>query len=164
MVATQLSNPIGEEGEGWQTEQVVETYQYDPSVTSTTVLTNGMVVIISSGFISGATATSVTTTQYPVIRKATTTASFTNIGVVVNAPANGYVPGSFVQVCTKGIAQVLCDANNTTYGHLLVAGATTAGAATDSATVTAGKTIAICLATTTIASGTALVFGYVGLM
>jgi hypothetical protein len=163
MGATQLSNPIGEEGEGWLTEQVIETYQYDPSVTSTTTLSNGMVVIVSSGFINGATATSVTSTQYPVIRKATTTPSFTNIGVVVNAPTGGYVPGSFVQVCTKGITQVLCDANNTTFGHLLLAGSTTAGAATDSATATLGKTIAICLQTATIASGTALVYGYVGL-
>jgi hypothetical protein len=163
MPDTQLTTPTGEQGENWGTAQVIEEFQYDPSVTATTVLTNGMVVIISSGYTPGTgVVTSLGAAAYPVIRKATTTPSFLNVGVVVNAPTSGYVPGSIVQVCTKGVTQVLCDANNTTYGNLLVAGSTTAGAATASASVTAGKTIALCLQTATISTGTALVYGYVG--
>jgi hypothetical protein len=162
MPDTQLTTPTGEEGENWSTAQVIEEFQYDPSVSAATVLTNGMVVIISSGYTPGTgVVTSLAAAAYPVIRKATTTPGFNNIGVVVNAPTGGYVPGSIVQVCTKGVAQVLCDANNTTFGNLLIAGSTTAGAATASASVTAGKTIAVCLQTATIGSGTALVYGYV---
>jgi hypothetical protein len=157
----QLTTPTGEEGEGWGTSQRIEEYLYDPAVAATTTIANGNVVIISGGYSSAADQTNVTATNVPVVRLATTTAAFTNIGVAVNAPTGGYVPGQIVQVCTEGVAPVTCDANNTTFGHLLVAGATTAGAATDSATATAGKTIATCLATTTIASGTANVYAWV---
>jgi hypothetical protein len=157
----QLTTPTGEEGESWGTSQRIEEYLYDPAVAAATTISNGNVVIISGGYSAGADQTNVTATNVPVVRLATTTAAFTNIGVAVNAPTGGYVPGSIVQVCTEGVALVTCDANNTTFGNLLVAGATTAGAATASAAATAGKTIATCLATTTIASGTANVYGWV---
>lgn len=163
MPDTQLTTPTGIDGENWGTAQVIEEYMYDPAVAATTVLTNGMVVIITGGYSAGADQTNVSATNYPVIRKATTTPGFNNIGVVVNAPTGGYVPGQIVQVCTLGIAQVLCDANNVTFGNLLIAGSTTAGAATNSASATAGKTIATSLQTTTISSGTALIYGWVNL-
>jgi hypothetical protein len=158
MADIELVNPIGEEGEGWSTGLVVEYFQYDPAVSAATVLTNGMVVIISGGY-SGGDQTSVTSTQYPVIRKQTTTPALTNIGVVVNAPTAGYVPGQIVAVATGGVTQILCDANNTTFGQYLINGSTTAGAATAAATPTEGHSIALCLQTATISSGTALVYG-----
>lgn len=161
MPNTTLTTPTGQENEQWGTSQTIEEYQYDPSVAVTVPLLNGMVVIISGGYNAG-DQTSVTLANYPVIQKATTTPGYNNIGVVVNAPTGGYLPGSIVQVCTKGVAQVLCDANNTTFGNLLIAGSTTAGAATAAASPTSGKTIAKCLQTATISSGTALVYGYVG--
>jgi hypothetical protein len=160
MADQELVNPIGEEGEGWSTGVVVEYFQYDPSVSAATVLTNGMVVIISGGFLPGTgDVTSVASNAYPVIRKQTTTPALTNIGVVVNAPTAGYVPGQIVAVATAGVVQVLCDANNTTFGQYLINGSTTAGAATAAATPTEGHSIALCLQTATIASGTALVYG-----
>jgi hypothetical protein len=159
-----LSDPIGQESEQWYTTQRVEEYQYDPAVT-TPNLTNGMVVVLYGGYLPGTgDETNVTTSQYPVIRQASTTPGYNNVGVVVNAPTGGYAPGSIVQVCVGGIAQVLCDANNTTFGKLLVAGSTTAGAATAASTPTEGETIAVCLATTTISSGTALVYGLMRLI
>lgn len=166
MPDTQLTNPFAEESEQWSTAQVIEEYLYDPNVASTVPLTNGMVVRISGGYTpsTGVTSTTVvSSTSIPVIAKATTTPDFQTVGVVVNAPTGGYLSGSIVQVCVKGVAQVLCDANNTTFGHLLITGSTTAGAATDSATATLGKTIATCLQSVTIGSGTALVYGYVSL-
>ena len=166
MPDTQLSNPSGNAGELFSTAQVIEEYVYDPTVTSTTVLNNGNVVILYGWYNPAAGTTSATAAAagtYPVVRKATTTAAFTNIGVVVNAPTGGYVPGQVVQVVTKGLAYVTMDANNTTAGHLMLAGATTAGAATDSATALAGKQIGVCLVSTTISSGTANVYGYVSL-
>jgi len=163
MPDTQLTNPAAEESEGWSTAQVIEEYVFDPNVTGYN-LQNGDVVIISGGYTpsTGVTsATVVSSTAYPVIAIASTTPGFNNIGVVVNAPTGGYTPGSVVQVCVEGVAQVLCDANNTVFGELLVAGSTTAGAATISASATAGKTIATCLQTATIGSGTALIYGWV---
>jgi hypothetical protein len=163
MAEQTLNNPVGLNSLPWSTAKVVEEYLYDPVVTATTVLTNGMVVILSGGWTSAGDQTSVTGTNIPVIRKATTTPAFTDTGIVINNPTStagvvGYVPGQVVQIVRSGITQVLCDANNTTFGHLLVAGSTTAGAATDSASVVAGKTIGACLQTATISSGTALIY------
>jgi hypothetical protein len=152
MPDTQLTEPFGTEGEQWLSNLQIEEYSYD--VAQSGNLVNGTVVIFES----------TSTSQPPLIKAATTTPAFTTAGVIINAPTGGYVPGSIVQVVTHGVTQILCDANNTTSGHLLITGSTTAGTATDSATVTAGKTIARCLQTVTIASGTALVYGCVVLI
>jgi hypothetical protein len=165
MPDTQLTNPAAEESEAWSTTQEIEEYLYDPTVASTVPLTNGMVVVFYGGYTPPPTGTTSTTvvssTAIPVIRKATTTPGAITAGVVTNAPTGGYLPGSVVQVVRQGIAQVLCDANNTTFGQYLIQGSTTAGAATASASATAHETIGVCLATTTIGSGTALVYAYV---
>lgn len=167
MPVNQLSNPTAEENETWSTSNEIIEVLYDPSVTATTTLTNGMVVQVTGGYtVAGGDVTSVGAAgaaPYPVIRKTTTTPNFATLGVVVNAPTGGYVPGSVVQVCVSGIADVLCDANNTTFGGLLITGSTTAGAATYSASATLGKTIGVALATTTISSGTALVPAIIGI-
>ena len=177
----------------WGTPQIIEEYLYDPTVTTSTTgyanglgLVNGMVVFLFGGYTYSSNTTSASVVSFgsfgspgavPVIRKCPAAgAVFGNIGVVVNAPTGtttgagasstvtgGYQPGSIVQVVTQGIAAVLCDANNVTYGQFIIAGATTGGAGTAAATITAGKTIAVCLATTTISSGTALVPGYINL-
>jgi hypothetical protein len=152
-------------------------------------LVNGMVVFLYGGYTYSTNTTSATVVSFgtglgtstsgavPVIRKSPSAGSvFGQIGVVVNAPTGtttgagasttvtgGYQPGQVVQVVTQGIAACLMDANNTTFAHFAVAGTTTGGAATDSATITAGKTIGVILATTTISSNTALVPVYVNL-
>src|SRR5579872_404638 len=100
MPDTQLSNPQAEESENWFSNQQIEEYLYPSSASGN--LTNGMVVISAA----------VSSTTTPALAKATTTAAFTNLGVVVNAPTGGYAPGSVVQVAVGGFAQVLCDANN----------------------------------------------------
>lgn len=165
MADKQLVNPIGEEGEGWNGGLTTEYYQYDPATTATTLITAGMVLIISGGYLPGTgDQTSVNATNYAVVNKATTSPAFTNIGVAIDVPGTttantGYVPGNIVAVAVGGIVPILCDANNTTFGQFLIAGSTTAGAATAASTPTAGKTIAVCLQTATIGSGTAMVYG-----
>jgi hypothetical protein len=150
MPNTQLTNPTGEEGESNSYSLLTIDLLYDSTIASTIPLNNGNVVVLE------------VTNQPFVIKKNTTTADFLFIGVVVNAPTGGYLPGQVVEVCTQGITQVLMDANNTTAGHMAVQSATTAGTGTDSATGTLGKTIGTLLETKTIASGTALVWCYVG--
>ena len=161
----------------WGTAQVIEEYLYDPTVTTSTTgyangvgLVNGMVVILYGGYTYSTNTTSATVVSFgsfgspgavPVIRKSPQAGAVNwQIGVVVNAPTGtttgtgasttvtgGYQPGQIVQVCVQGVAGVLMDNNATTYGHYAVAGTTDGGFATDSATITAGKTIGICLAT-----------------
>lgn len=147
---TSLQNVSAEEGETVIYDVMVETYLYDSA--QTVNLNNGNVVVVE------------VTNKPFVIKKNTTTADFLLVGVVVNAPTGGYTPGSLVQVCVHGLAQVLMDANNTTAGHLAIQSATTAGTGTDSATATLAKTIGTLLETVTISTGTALVWCLVGKM
>lgn len=97
---------------------------------------------------------------------ASTTPDFLTAGVCIGGSSLGSTPvvGGLVMVATEGVVQVLMDANNTTVAHLAITGSTTAGAATDSATATLGKTIGTILQTVTIASGTKLVWVHVHLM
>jgi hypothetical protein len=162
MPATILTTPTGQENLQWGTALVVEEYLYDPTVAAGTAITNGQVVIMFGGYTFSTNTTSATvisSTAVPVIRLQTTTPAFTNIGVAINAPTAGYLPGSIVQVAVEGVVQIVADANNTTYGQFLINGSTTTGAATASAGVSAGHTIAVCLQTATIGAGTALVYG-----
>lgn len=165
MADKQLANVAGLNGEPWGSVFAEEQFLYDPTATSQQ-LTNGMTVIIYGGYTPSTNTVSTTVvsaTAIPVIRIAPTTPPYTIIGVVIHAPTAGYSPGQVVDVCVRGVTQVLCDANNTTYGHLLIGGSTTAGAATDASSPTAGKTIAVCLQSATISSGTALVYARIGL-
>ena len=177
----------------WSTAQVIEEYLFDPTVTIATTgyanglgLVNGTVVMLYGGYTYSTNTTSSTVVSFgsfgspgavPVLRK-TATAGTNNwqVGVVVNAPTGtitgtgasptvtgGYQPGQIVQVCVQGVTGILMDANNTTYGHYAVGATTTAGCATDSASITAGKTLGIILATTTISSNQALVPIYMNL-
>lgn len=175
----QLTNPAGLLNNPWSTAQVIEEYLYDPTVTAATTgytgttagtgvgLINGQCIILYGGYTVATNTTSATvvsTTAVPVVRRTSIAASlFTMIGVVVNAPAGGYLPGSIVQVVTSGAAYAILDANNVTFGQYAVYGTTTSGAATAAATILTGKTLGVILATTTIASGTAVVPVYINL-
>ena len=145
----QITDPLSEENEA----QVIGHFElecvYDSAASGN--LTNGMVVAIE-----------VSDTGLPfLVKKATTTPDFLMLGVVVNAPTGGVIPGNVVSILTEGVCQVLFDANNTTHGHLALQSSTTAGTATDSATATLAKTLGTILQSVTISSGTALVWVYV---
>ena len=102
----------------------------------------------------------------PTIIASATTADFELLGIVTGGgnseDANGVVSvaaGQVAKVAVIGsVVQALFDANNTTVGHLAVQSTTTAGACTDSATATVGKTVGVILQAVTIGSGTALVW------
>ena len=107
MPDTQLTNPNAEESEQWSTSQVIEEYLYDPTATSTTPIVNGDVVVMYGGYTPslGTTSTTVVSTSaIPVVRRATTTPGAITVGVAINAPTGGYLPGSVVQVVVKGVA------------------------------------------------------------
>ena len=131
---------------------VVEQYQYDPAQAGN--LVNGNLVVFED----------LTTPSIgPVlIKKSTTTADFRMVGIVINAPTGGYVPGSIVQVVVKGWCLALFDANNTVVNNLALQSTTTAGTLTNNAAATLGKTMGVVMEAVTIASGTALVPCYIG--
>jgi hypothetical protein len=145
MPVNQLVNTLGQSGEGPGTGSFQMQMEYDSA--QTVNLLNGNVVAIETG----------TTTPW-LIKKTTTTADFLMWGVVVDAPAGGYTPGSSCSIAVIGVVQALFDANNTTAGHLALQSTTTAGTLTDSATATLAKTMGTILQTATISSGTALVW------
>ena len=131
--------------------KVVEQYQFDPAGSGT--IANGTLVSLQN-----LTSPSVG----PVlIRQSTTTADFKMLGVAINPPTGGYLPGSIVQVVVEGYALALFDAHNTTAGHLGLQSVTTAGSLVDNAAATLGQTMCVVLESVTIASGTALVPVYV---
>lgn len=160
MAELTLSNPAGADGESYAPSIQTRELLYDPTVASTVVVPNGSVLVFY-GWYNPTTGTVSTTLAaagtVPVVRLSTTTANFSFAGVAINAPTNGYLPGSVIQAAIDGVVNVLMDAHNTTAGDLAIMGATTAGAATDSAAVVAGKTIGTVMVTATIGSGTLLV-------
>jgi hypothetical protein len=149
--AKQIVNPLAEENEAASNGSVVEYYQYDPAQSGN--LINGNLVVFED--------LTTPSTGPILIKKATTTPDFRMLGVVVDAPTGGYIPGSSVAVIVEGPTVALFDANNTVVNHLGICSSTTAGTLTDSSTATVGKTMCSIMEAVTIASGTALVPVYV---
>ncbi len=150
MPVNQIVNPLSEENEPQGMGHMELECVYDSQASGN--LINGTVVSLE-----------VSDTGPPfVIKKSVhTTVDFLMLGVVINAPTGGVVPGGVAQILVEGVCQVLFDANNTTHGHLAVQSATTDGDATDAAGATVGKTLGTILQSATISSGSALVWVYV---
>lgn len=150
----QLTNPLGTEGESFDTGSQFIYMQFDPA---------GSGVIINGSVVKQKAVLPALTSE-PLCVLTTSTGDFTFLGIAVDAPAGGYLPGQVVKIQTDGVAQVLFDANNTTYGHLAIQSAATAGNATDSATATLGKTLGVILETTTIGAANTLQLVYLRIM
>lgn len=147
MPSKQLTDPLGQSGEPFEYGGEVKYFQFDPAASGT----------ILSGQVVKAKATLATTTSEVLAITTSTTPDFTFLGVAVNAPAGGYLPGQVMAVAQTGVALVLFDNNSTTYGHLALQSAATAGNATDSATATLAKTLGVILETVTISAANTLV-------
>lgn len=94
------------------------------------------------------------------IKRSTITPDAYMLGVVVNAPTGGVLPGQVATIVTEGYALALFAAT-TTAGHYALQGTGTAGTCADSATATNAQTLGVVLSSVTIAAGTALVPIYV---
>lgn len=143
----QIVNPLGTEGEAFDYGNDFIYVQFDPA---------GSGVIIT-GTVVKSKATLATTTSEVLAIATTSTPDFTFLGVAVGAPAGGYKPGDVMKIATTGVVQVLFDNNSTTYGHLALQSAATAGNATDSATATLAKTLGVILETVTVSAANTLV-------
>lgn len=146
MPSTQISDPLGQSGEDFTYGNEFRYVQFDPAGSG--VIINGSVV--------KAKATLASTTAELLAILTTSTPDFTFIGVAVGAPAGGYKPGDVMKIVISGVALVLFDANNTTFGHLALQSAATAGNATDSATATLAKTLGVILETATVGAANTL--------
>lgn len=142
-----LTDPLGQSGEAFEYGGETKYFQYDPAASGN--LINGTIVKAKASLSS--------TTAEVLAITTSSTPDFTFLGVVVNAPAGGYAPGAVMQIAQSGVALVLFDNNSTTYGHLALQSAATAGQATDSATATLAKTLGIILETVTISAAGTLV-------
>lgn len=154
MPSKQLTDPLGQSGEAFDSGEQFVYVQFDPAGSG--VIINGSIVKFKAVLAS--------ITAQPLAILTSSTGDFTFIGVAVNAPAGGYTPGQVMKIQTDGLCQVLFDANNTTYGHLAIQSAATAGNATDSATATLGKTLGIIMQTTTIGAANTLQLVYLRIM
>lgn len=143
----QISDPLGQSAENADYGEDFVYVQWDPAATGR--LQTGSVVKFKGN------AASATAQELAILTS--TTPDFTFIGVAVGAPAGGYNPGDVLKIQTSGKANVLFDDNSTTYGHLALQSAATAGNATDSATATLGKTLGIILETVSISAAATLV-------
>lgn len=147
MPSKQLIDVLGQSGEPFETGGEVSYFQFDPA---------GSGVIINGTVVKSKAADASLTGEVLAIAT-TTTPDFNFLGVAVNAPAGGYLPGQVMQVARTGLVQVLFDDNSTTYGHLALQSAATAGQATDSATATVGKTLGVIEETVTVSAAGTLV-------
>lgn len=147
MPAKSIVNPLGQSGENPDNGLEVQYYQFDPAA-SGTILTGQIVKAKASLASSTSPVLAITTSS---------TGDFTFLGVAINAPAGGYLPGQVIEVATAGKVNVLFDDNSTTFGHLAIQSAATAGQATDSATATLGKTLGVILETVTVSVAGTLV-------
>jgi hypothetical protein len=147
MPSKQIVDALGQSGEAFEYGGDVQYWQFDPA--SSGVIISGTVVKMKASIASSAVqAVAIATTATP---------DFTFLGVAVNAPIAGYTPGQVMQVAVSGVVNVLFDANNTTFGHLALQSAATAGNATDSATATVGKTLGVVMSTQTVGAANTLV-------
>ena len=154
MPSKSLVNPTGVEAGVVDLGSQFVSVQFDPAGSG--VILNGQIVKFK--------ATSVGLAGEPVGILTTTTGDFAFIGVAVNAPAGGYTPGQVMQLQTDGVCSVLMDAVNTVEGQLCIQSALTAGAGSNSATATLGKTLGVVLQTQTIASGVLPTLVYLRIM
>lgn len=147
MPSKQITNPLSEENEAGDYGNEFVYIQFDPAASGT--IAEGQVVKFKGNLASAIAQSLAITTA--------STGDFTFIGVAVSAPAGGYLPGSVLKIAISGRVNVLFDNNSTTYGHLAIQSAATAGNATDSATATLGKTLGIILETVTVSAANTLV-------
>ncbi len=143
MPVDQIVNPAGTESETPSNGSVVEYYQLNPS--SDEILINGNLVSL--------VALTAPATGPVLIDLAETTPNQFMLGVVVDAPTGGYLPGSIVAVQVEGTALALFDENNTTAGHGGVQSSTTEGTLTDAAiseTTVLGTVMCIILSSVTL--------------
>ena len=152
MPVDQIVQPTTQEGETYiASGNVIALHQFDPA---------GAGVILSGQLVSLQNLTAPSTGPV-LIRQSTTVVDFKLLGIAINAPTGGYLPGSIVQVVVEGFVLALFDAHNTTAGHLGLQSVTTAGTLVDAAAATNAQTLGVVLEAVTIASGTALVPFYV---
>jgi hypothetical protein len=150
MVSRSIVNPLGQSGEDPNYGDEYIYVQFNPAGSG--VIKTGNVVKVAAA-LTGAGGT----LSELLCALTSSTGDFTFLGVAVDAPAGGYVPGAVVKIKTAGIVQVLFDDNSTTEGHLAIQSAATAGNATDSATATLAKTLGIILETVTVSAANTLV-------
>jgi hypothetical protein len=149
MPSKQINNPLGQSGEAFDYGNDFIYVEYDPAVSASTVINSGNIVKVSP--VAGLASNS----AQLLCRLTTTTADFSFLGVAVDAPSGGYVPGQVVKIATTGKVNVLFDTTTTVALGLALQSGATAGIATYSATATLGKTLGIVLeAVTTPAAGT----------
>jgi hypothetical protein len=148
MPSKQLTDPLGQSGEVFDYGNDFIYVQFNPA---------GSGVIASGNVVEVVQTTLASTTAQMLCQLTTSTGNFTFLGVAVDAPAGGYLPGQVVKIATSGKVSVLFDDNSTTFGHLAIQSAATAGQATDSATATLGKTLGFILETVTISAAGTLV-------
>jgi hypothetical protein len=143
----QIVNPLGQSGEQPDYGDEFIYVQFNPA---------GSGVILSGNVVEVAAAVTGDPPTILLCQLTSATGNFEFLGVAVDAPAGGYVPGQVVKIKTAGVAEVLFDdAGNTTFGHLAIQSATVAGQALDSAAATLAKTLGVILETVTVtAAGT----------
>lgn len=141
----QIVDPLGQSAEVFEYGNDFIYVEFDPAGSG--VIASGNVVEVSAALAS--------TTAQMLCKLTSSTGNFEFLGAAVDAPAGGYLPGQVVKIATTGVVKVLFDDNSTTFGHLALQSAATAGQATDSATATVGKTLGVILETVTVsAAGT----------
>lgn len=150
MVSRSIVNPLGQSGEDPNYGDEYIYVEFDPAGSG--VILSGNVVKVAAA-LTGAGGT----LSQLLCNLTTSTGAFAFLGVAVDAPAGGYAPGQVVKIKTAGVAQVLFDDNSTTFGHLAIQSAATAGQATDSATATLAKTLGVILETVTVSAAGTLV-------
>lgn len=149
MPSKTIVDPLGQSGEAYDYGIEVRYVLYDPSVSASTVINNGNVVKVSP--VAGLASN----TAQLLCRLTSTTGDFSFLGVAVDAPNGGYLPGQVVKIIIAGVANVLFDTTTTVALGLAIQSAATAGYASYSATATLGKTLGIVLeAVTTPTAGT----------
>lgn len=137
----QIVNPLGQSGEQPDYGDEYIYVQFDPA---------GSGVIVSGNVVEISAAVTGDPPSILLCKLTSSTGNFEFLGVAVDAPAGGYVPGQVVKIKTAGVTEVLFDDNSTTFGHLAIQSAATAGQATDSATATLAKTLGVILETVTV--------------
>jgi hypothetical protein len=147
MPSKSIVNPLGQSGESPDYGVQVQYVQFNPA---------GSGVILSGSIVKVAAALTSPTGEL-LCALTSSAGDFTFLGVAIDAPAGGYVPGQVVKIAVGGVALVLFDDNSTTEGHLAIQSAATAGQATDSATATVGKTLGVILESVTISAAGTLV-------
>lgn len=140
-----IVNPLGQSGEAPNYGDEYIYVPFNPAGSG----------VIKSGNVVETLATLASDDAELYCQLTSSTGNFTFLGVAVDAPAGGYLPGAVVKIKTGGKVDVLFDDNSTTYGHLAIQSASVAGEALDSATATVGKTLGFILESVTIsAAGT----------